>query len=165
MLIAIDASAGWDELVETFADNARADLIGYGAQGAQQLLARRVLIDSGDECAIDLDELWGKLYHGFETRVTRTDVVHRDLEPELSVVVANLPEDLEARDRLLFRYLQHDIGRCQPATLERSAQRVGSKAWVVDRRRANVEEELRIAGKIPGSVQTAPPAETVELKQ
>jgi hypothetical protein len=111
---------------------------------AHHVLARRVLVDARDERAVDLDGLRRELHQRLEAGVAHARVVKRELEAEAALGVARLAEHLVVLDRLLLRDLEDHVGGREAAAAERAAQRVGLEARVVDRRGADIEEELRI---------------------
>ena len=86
------------------------------------------------------------------------------MESEASIVVAHFPEGAEARDRLLFGDFEDDIRGCEISALESLDQFVFLEGRIVNRRRANIEKELRSRRKIDGAPQSALATDTVELE-
>jgi hypothetical protein len=130
----------------------------------QERLASRIGIDARDQRAVHLDEVRLQLDHRLEARVAGPGVVHGEAEAELPVLVADLPEDVEVRDRLLLGDLEHHVRRPELALLQGADQRLGAKARIVNGGGAHVQEQLGLGRKADRAVDPALAAQAVELE-
>ena len=82
-----------------------------------------------------------QVFHaGFEAGVAGSDVVERDLEAQLPVVVTHLAEDLEVLDRFLFGDLEDDVAGLEIDALQRATEGIGLEVRIVDGGGPHVQE-------------------------
>ena len=71
-----------------------------------------------DDMPVDLDHFRLRCHDRFQTRVSTTDVIHREFEPIFPITIQIFVKNLEIRNRRTLRDFQDDVVDVNPAFLE-----------------------------------------------